>query len=238
MKAKKLLIPAMAIALSIGLTACGPNKDDKASSGNSGQQVESNSATSSNNAQNNPQSSSSSSQQAISSNYKYKVAEDPKDFSVELLNKDSIRCNSKTPCKTGDLILMEGQEDSYKDFKKKYPPLDISFHYDNFEKCWKSDISMEMYAVAFIKKHGEEFTPTYNDISINKCIIIENSDDEGNVKTPIVSESNYQRIQAYLDENGAGEYEIRFYVRDENADDYTEYHLHSVIPFTVKEYTE
>ena len=239
MKAKKLLIPAMAVVLAFGITACGPKKGDDSSAAASSQtetdgSTPSGQNTEQGNAASQGGSSNSSTPVGNNPNYKYKVATDePKDFTIELLNKDAIRCNVATPISTQKVSLMNAEK--FAEFKAQYPALDISFKYDNYE-TWEKCISNGYYPAIYIKKKGEAFEPgKFSEIL--KTIMIEPSDENGNVESPILTDIEYKEMQDYFDTNGPGEYELRVYVRDESSSKFS-YHLHSVIPFTVKDVNE
>ena len=238
MKTKKLIIPAMAIALAFGLTACGPQKGDNSSAASSQTEAESSAQSGQESGQGTEEgkgnSSASSTQIGSNQNYKYKVATDePKDFTIELLNKDAIRCNVSAPISTQKVSLMNAEK--FAEYQAQYPALDVSFKFDNYE-TWEKCISNGYYPAIYIKKKGEAFEPgKFSEIL--KTIMIEPSDENGNVESPILTDLEYRDVQDYFDTNGPGEYELRVYVRDESSSKFS-YHLQSVIPFTVKDVNE
>ncbi|MCR5460126.1 MAG: hypothetical protein K6F51_09540 [Acetatifactor sp.] len=236
MKAKKLLIPATAVLLSLCVTACGPGKKDGSEgSGSPESKTESGNSISDGNGQkDDPQKDSSGSNVNSSSDYKYKVAaDDPKNLTVELLNKDAIRCSTKNPQSKMALTSLSQKAEEFKEHQAKFPALDLSFTYDNFEEDWEYDLKSGRFAAIFVRKKGDDFNPETRDI--RETTRVKTDGTTSDVITPIITDKAYCEIQSYLDANGAGEYEIRIYVRDPNADSVTTFHLHSVIPFTVKE---
>lgn len=235
MKAKKLLIPAMLVALSISSAACGKDTSSKESSVVSSDE-QGNQKGSDEDNNDNKESKDSPASVSSKSGGGYKVISDevePKNFKIEILNRNDIRCDTVNPHTMGGLLILSGATataDQYEEFKKEFPRLDITFKFENVEE-WKDDFDYDNYPVIILKRKDEDYTPTLSDL-LHEGVIVEHVDESGTVETPLLTDDFYFQFQAYFDAHGAGEYELLVYTYNSEDDDLY-YQLHSVVPFTV-----
>ncbi len=235
MKAKKLLIPAMLVALSISSAACGKDTSGKESSVvSSDEQGNQKGSDEANN--DNKESKDSPASVSSKSGGSYKVISDevePKNFKIDILNKNDIHCDTANPHTKGGLLILagaKGMEDQYEEFKKEFPRLEITFEYENVEE-WKKDFDYGNYPVMLIKRKDEDYTPTLTELR-HEAFSIKPTDESGTVETPVLPDNYYFQFQEYFDTHGAGEYELLIYTH--TKEDKELYHqLHSVVPFTV-----